>query len=264
MPAGESVGAGEKSQEHKQSNIETVQHAKDAVVEGAKDMLSEAKEAAVGSLQRVKAQAVDTVSGAVISDMGDRMRRAGSSASGFISANAALPLSLMGLGLGWLMLASGRRQKMGRARHPYESDFGNGAQDRIQQTASRAGDALGEARDTVMERAGEVRSRVVQGASDVRRRAAELGHEAYEQLGRAGSRVREFGADSPMAVGLLALALGIGTGLLLPTSSRENRLVGDTRDRLLSSARETASELGRSVRRGAGELKEAVTEQLRA
>jgi hypothetical protein len=58
--------------------------------------------------------------------------------------------------------------------------------------------------------------------------------------------------------------LGMGAGLLLPTTRRENTLLGDTRDRLLSSARETVSELGRSVQRGAGELKEAVAEQVRA
>jgi ElaB/YqjD/DUF883 family membrane-anchored ribosome-binding protein len=262
--AGEFAGTGEKLQEQsKPTNLENVQHAKDAVIEGAKDMLRDAKDAAVGSLQRVKEHAVDSISGAVASDVGDRVRRAGSSASGFISANA-LPLSLMGLGLGWLMLSAGRRERMARARYAYESDFVDGARGGIQQAASRAGEALGETRDNVMDRAGEVRARVMQGASEVRRRAAELGHGAYDQLGRAGSRVREFGADSPIAVGLLALALGMGAGLLLPTTRRENTLLGDTRDRLLSSARETVSELGRSVQRGAGELKEAVAEQVRA
>lgn len=261
-PAGELSGPGEKPREQPKPAIrETAEHTN--VVDGAKDMLRDAKDAAVGSFQRVKEEAVDSISRAVDSDMGDRVRRAGRSASGFISTNA-LPLSLMGLGLGWLMLTAGRRERMARAKYAYEPDFADGSRGRIRQAASRAGDALGDTRDKVMERAGEVRSRVRQGASDVRRRAAELSHDAYDQLGRAGSRVREFGADSPMAVGLLALTLGLGTGLLIPTTRRENRLMGDTRDHLLSSARETASELGRSVQRGAGELKDAVTEQVRA
>jgi hypothetical protein len=68
------------------------------------------------------------------------------------------------------------------------------------------------------------------------------------------------GAENPLAVGLLALAAGVGMGLLLPSTRGENRLMGETRDRFARDARRTASELGRSVQRGASELRGALNE----
>jgi hypothetical protein len=242
------------------------------VIDGAKDLLGDAKAATVRSYEHVK----DLVDSDAVADMGRRARRAGRSGAAFVSGNA-LPLALMGLGLGWLMLGSSRRQRTASIDDGQESNEGSigtmrrrmrgavdGAREHADHAASRATEVFGDARDKLVNRAGEVRSRVMQSAADVRRRTMDLSHTAYDQLGRAGARVRDLGSESPMGVALFALVLGIGTGLLLPTTRRENRLMGGTRDRLVGSARETASQLGHSLQKGAGELKQAVTEQARA
>jgi ElaB/YqjD/DUF883 family membrane-anchored ribosome-binding protein len=134
------------------------------------------------------------------------------------------------------------------------------ARDRLGEMAERASDALSGEREQLRERAGEMRSRVMQRTEDVRRRTAELGQRAYDGVSRAGYRARDYGSDNPLTVGLLALAAGVGVGMLLPATRRENRLLGETRDRLAREARRTASELGHTVQRGAHDMREALGE----
>jgi ElaB/YqjD/DUF883 family membrane-anchored ribosome-binding protein len=281
--SGDVAALGEKfSPEHLKENAkEVIHHAKEAATESAKDIIRDAREATIGSLRNAKDHAFDSIS-ETVGEIGRRAQRAGGSAADFVSVNA-LPLSLIGLGVGWLMLTVGHSRRTARSDYTYEGDLYEGqrggslegarrrtreavesTRERVNQVASRAGQTIGEAREELRERAGEVRSQIAQRASDARRQAVDLGHEAYDQLSRAGTRVRDFSSESPMAVGLFALALGLGAGLLLPTTRRENRLMGETRDRLLGSARDTVSQLGRSVQQGASELRDAVAEQTRA
>jgi ElaB/YqjD/DUF883 family membrane-anchored ribosome-binding protein len=204
----------------------------------------------------------------------------GGSTALFVSTHAS-PLSLVGLGLGWLALSVGhaRRQQLrgfgadehyalGAGRDDYAGEnlsqraraAADTAGERLGDVAHRASSALNDRRERLRGRAGEMRSQLVQRAADVRERTTDLSHRAYDGIGRAGERARDFGAENPLAVGLLALAAGIGMGLLLPSTRKENRLMGETRDRLARDARRTASELGRSVQRSASELRGALSE----
>jgi hypothetical protein len=69
-----------------------------------------------------------------------------------------------------------------------------------------------------------------------------------------------------LVVGAVALAAGVGVGLLLPATHRENELFGDTRDRLLEGAKgkveelgETAKELGHTVKDAARDIQEVIS-----
>jgi ElaB/YqjD/DUF883 family membrane-anchored ribosome-binding protein len=111
------------------------------------------------------------------------------------------------------------------------------------------------------------RVRVTDGAVQLGQHASELSHEARERLHRAQLRTRDFAEENPLAVGAIAIAAGVGVGLLLPATQPENRLMGDTRDRLvgdarglLQEARETGSRVGQSAREAAQELRGAVTD----
>jgi len=73
----------------------------------------------------------------------------------------------------------------------------------------------------------------------------------------------DFAEQNPLAVGALALVAGVGVGMLLPSSQRENRLLGETRDRLVSDAQRTASRFGETVKNSASELRGALMEQHR-
>jgi ElaB/YqjD/DUF883 family membrane-anchored ribosome-binding protein len=63
--------------------------------------------------------------------------------------------------------------------------------------------------------------------------AVDAGHKAEDQFERLLQ-------NNPLAVGAVALAAGVGLGLLLPRSGREDRLLGEKRDKLLEQARERA------------------------
>jgi ElaB/YqjD/DUF883 family membrane-anchored ribosome-binding protein len=261
----------------KENAREMIHEAKDAAKEGAKEMFRDAKDAAIGSMRQAKDQAVETIS-ETVHVLGQRAQDMGSSTASFVSAHA-VPLSLVGLGVGWLMLSlsNGRRSRArGDSYGYYDRELGlepehglgerargavSAARERVGEVASRASHTLSDKSEQLRERAGEVGSQLVRRASDARERASELGHRAYEGIGRASERARDFGEENPLAIGLIALAAGVGVGLLLPATRRENRLMGETRDRLAENARRTISELGHSVERGAGELRGALSER---
>lgn len=264
----------------KESAKQVFHEAKDVAREGAKNVMRDAKDAAVESLRHAKDHALDSIS-ETYHDVSRRMQDAGGSTALFVSTHA-IPLSLVGLGLGWLALSvSHSRRQLLRGDYGEEEDYASGAgsydfghedvggrarhavgaaRERAAGVAERASSAVSNGREQLRERAGEVRHQVARRAADVRRRTTELGHRAYDGIGRAGGRARDFGAENPLTVGLLVLAAGVGVGMLLPSSQRENRLLGGTRDRWARDARRTASELGRSVQRGAHELRDSLRE----
>jgi ElaB/YqjD/DUF883 family membrane-anchored ribosome-binding protein len=261
--------------EHLKENAREMLHeAKDAAKEGAKDVIREAKDAAVESLRYAKDHAIDSIS-ETYHDVSQRVQDAGGATAVFVSTHA-IPLSLVGVGVGWLALSVGhaRRQQLGDFGARYDRALAAGSDTRgpARGAARAARENAGDVTDHVThvssehgehraERVGALRSQVVQRATDVGRRTADLGHRAYDGVGRASERARDFGEENPLAVGLLALAAGIGVGLLLPPTRRENQLLGATRDRLAQDARRTASELGRSVQRSASELRGALGEE---
>jgi hypothetical protein len=49
-------------------------------------------------------------------------------------------------------------------------------------------------------------------------------------------------------VGAVALAAGVGVGLLLPVTHKENEVLGPSRDKLLQGAKETVQEFGQAAK----------------
>jgi ElaB/YqjD/DUF883 family membrane-anchored ribosome-binding protein len=136
--------------------------------------------------------------------------RAGRATASFAKSNA-VPLALIGAGLGWLFVS--RRQR---------------------------------------------RAPEFEGAEYDER--PELAERAEWRVRRASQRSREFAEDNPLAVGAMAVAAGVGVGLLLPATRKEAELMGSARDRLVDEARETAREIGQKARETAQELKQTVSE----
>jgi len=218
----------------------------------------------------------------------DYARRAGVSTAGFVSHNA-VPLTLIGLGIGWLTWSL-RSQNQRRADSLYDADFDSNlegeyplrerfgaASGRLEGVASSARDVAEQARQrlgalsdrasesasSIAERASHgaraiaerashgasaaadraahgldvVRSRVTHTASHLGEQASELSHEGREKLRLASLRTRDFADENPLLVGAIAVAAGVGVGLLLPTTQPENRLLGETRDRWLGDAK---------------------------
>jgi ElaB/YqjD/DUF883 family membrane-anchored ribosome-binding protein len=234
----------------------------------ARQALGEAKEAVVDKLRDAKDSAVHTLN-ETVHDVGERARRAGEVSYGFARENA-VPLGLIGLGIGWLIV-SGRRRRDGdewRGRSPegppYGSystgygdfDAGGAVRRRVDETQERA--------ETISERAG---GRMQQGAERARERArelsqrtSELGHRARQRAIRAENEALDFARENPLAIGAAALAVGVGVGLVLPSTRREDEFLGQRRDRLVEDIRGSVEGVGRAARDTAREVQGALRE----
>lgn len=242
-----------------------------------------AKDAALDSIRHAKDHAFESVSESV-RILGDGTKRAGNGVVDFVGTHA-IPLTLLGAGLGWLLVdMSNRRRATLSDDRSITSTARNvsGIRQRSGELAARASDALHEGRDILVDRAHDVvdrahevqaqvtdrmkqlSSQVRSGASDLSERAAAYGRQAYDAAGRAGSNAVKLGGDNPVITALIALVLGAGAGLLLPATRRENRLIGASRDRLLGAAERSATELKERVQQGVDEMKRAVSPQLQS
>jgi ElaB/YqjD/DUF883 family membrane-anchored ribosome-binding protein len=191
-----------------------------------------------------------------------------------------LPLLLIGAGIGWLMMGGGSANRDGHvpARRPVSADGdwprddGPSFTDRASSAATTAKERVGEAatglRDSIagaVESAGQALGNayvrdsdaagsMADGTSDTARhardRAAHLG-------GDAGQGMRNgmgwLVSEQPLVLGALGLAVGAAVGALLPGTEAEDRLMGETRDRLVGQARETAEQGYERVKETAGE-----------
>jgi len=131
-----------------------------------------------------------------------------------------------------------------------------GARERVGQLAERATTGVTAAR-----------TRVTDTASQLGQQATELSREARQSIYRAQLRTRDFADENPLAVGAIAIAAGVGVGLLLPSTQPENRLMGEARDRLLGDARGILNEarhageiVGQKARETAQELRNSAND----
>lgn len=109
------------------------------------------------------------------------------------------------------------------------------------------------ARERVGEAATRARERIQGSASNIKGRASGLASRGKERASDLASRGRErasyarersenaFGAN-PLAFGALALFTGIGIGMMLPHTRREDRMLGAPRERVVERAKHLAHE----------------------
>ena len=291
---------GEKlSAEHiGESAHRAVAGAKDAVAhvqEESAHLLHDARDAASSSYRAAREYALEEAQ--VLSERArragnvsaDYARRAGASTADFVSTNA-IPLTLIGAGIGWLAWSLRKQSQRHTDDGLYDADFDRDLEgeyplrERHETTSGRLDGLTSSARDVadqakqrlgaLSERASEsashiaerasqsaraiaerashgasaiadrathgvdvVRTRVADTASHLGEQATELSHEGREQLRLAALRTRDFADENPLLVGAIAVAAGVGVGLLLPATQPENRLLGQTRDRWLGDAR---------------------------
>lgn len=133
-------------------------------------------------------------------------KRAGRSAVEFVRHNP-VPLGLIAAGVGMLVYSS----KTDSAR--FETPrLGN----RLSELESDASRKLGQARAT----------------------ASAWGHSASEKAQAATHEVVSIYENQPLAVAAAAVAAGAVIGLMLPSTQREDRALGQARDRLADQAKE--------------------------
>ncbi len=190
-----------------------------------------------------------------------------------------MPAAVVGLGLGWLLVDTSRKSdgydgrydggKQGdyrgyggsAYRQGYAGDFETGessgvlsaAKDKLMDVAdstkealSSASDRVSDAADWTKEHASDLGHQVSDKASalshQARDRASALGTQAKQQAKRARLGFWQTMEENPLMVGAAVLAVGVVTGLLIPSTDKEDELMGETRDHLLDGAKEVGQQ----------------------
>ena len=126
-------------------------------------------------------------------------------------------------------------------------EYASTAREAVGEYAATAREAVGEYASTARETAGEY----AESARDRARRAAEAARRAADAARRAASTatttVDDFTHENPLAVGLIALAVGVAIGMTVPATEIENRTMGEARDRAYERASKAASEIRENV-----------------
>ncbi|HYF59708.1 MAG TPA: DUF3618 domain-containing protein [Burkholderiaceae bacterium] len=127
--------------------------------------------------------------------------------------------------------------------------------DRVKGSVSGAGTR---ARDLARQ-ASERLTGMSQGA---RQRAGSLQSGTRDQYYRARERTMHLVDEQPLVIGALGIALGAAIGAAIPTTRRENELLGSVRDELVEGAMSTAREQMETVKASAQRVAETAREEV--
>jgi len=118
---------------------------------------------------------------------------------------------------------------------------------------------LGDKASRLASSVGEAASRGFEGA---RQRTERYGGEARGKAEQARQAAGQFVRESPLVLGALALAAGATLAALLPTTRREDELMGEKSDELKDQVRAVASEQFDQAKEAAAAVREAAKEEL--
>jgi hypothetical protein len=141
----------------------------------------------------------------------------------------------------------------GEGAEPEEHGRLASAKDKVKGVAGKVKDAAGHAKDRVGDAAGSAKDRLTGATGQARERASSAGYRAKGQARklrgkarrgtrRARSSFQHTLEDRPLALGAAGLALGLLAGFVLPSTRREDELMGESRDQALREAKEAGRE----------------------
>ncbi len=250
-------------------------------------------------IERTRAEMHDTVDqlearispGQLLDEVWGRFRQNGVGGLGDVVRDNPVPLALMGLGVAWLAVTSGRegqssssdssaqgyvgsRDRAEGRVGPYRGDDVDHVsyQDGVSDGASEGGfEGWPEGGATE----GGLAGTGSHGAAGVKERMGDMLGSAKEAIGgaagslkghasqarsgagdRAGSAMRGLDGiihDQPLIAGALTFGLGLAAGLAAPTTRFENERMGARSDELKATAKQAASEMGDRVKETASE-----------
>jgi len=179
-----------------------------------------------------------------------------------------IPAALVGIGLGWLLFGGRRRSErtMWERSHVTGGEWGGtayigdvsattprlaqdeaaggmgesisrepGVIDRVRERVSDIGETV---RDTTSQAADSARERVSDVGERVGERASMVAGRARHGMHSATERLDETLNENPMALGAVALAVGMAAGLAIPESRREREMMGRYREDLVERVRD--------------------------
>ncbi len=171
-----------------------------------------------------------------------------------------VPAAIAGLSIGWLIM-KGREESPQRRQDYYRTDYrpmygparygDRGSYQpeyypEAERYRSGAAYESGGSDRSVSDKAGEAaqhaRERAAELGHEVQHRAEEFGHEVQHRAEQAVNSLERMMYENPLAVGAIAVGVGAAVGLLLPSTQKEDELMGETRDKLVNKVQSKASD----------------------
>lgn len=204
-----------------------------------------------------------------------------------------MPAAVIGLGLGWLLVESSRNEE--KSQQGFRGDYGYGrgtyggsygsARTTGYATGGYAGTTGYEGKDYDESESGgrlsAVKDKVMDAAESAKDAVSGAGHkvgdkvgdaagwtkdQAYALRGKAKTQTRrarigfwQTMEENPLMVGAATLALGVIAGLAIPSTRKEDELMGETRDRLVDEVKEA----GQDVMEKGKHVAEAVVDKVK-
>jgi ElaB/YqjD/DUF883 family membrane-anchored ribosome-binding protein len=136
--------------------------------------------------------------------------------------------------------------------------------DQARETAERVGEqareTVGQVQEQTRDTMEQVRSTASHAIAEGQEQLEHVASRAQEQFQRVQGRASRLMDESPLAVGAIALAAGALVGLAIPETPQEDRLLGESRDKLMDRAREQVEDTAQRVREVASEAGQAAQE----
>jgi ElaB/YqjD/DUF883 family membrane-anchored ribosome-binding protein len=219
--AGSRVGeVVDRAQEKAGRVVDKVQDTAGQVAGKVGDAVSTAKETAGDAVGTV----IDTAKGT------------GSSLVDMIQRNP-LPAALAGASLGWLFLSNQNQQH--RPVEQWARDYGTSGRSRPTNYQPESD----ERRLLPSEQARLEEGYEAGEAGQYRAEVSRVSTQAQQQPKGMTDRIQQTLQKNPLPMGMVALGLGAAVGLLVPETEPENRVMGETRDKLAEKAQQTAEDL---------------------
>lgn len=161
-----------------------------------------------------------------------------------------VPTLLTALGLTWLMM--GQNRSASASGHASLSDQAAGAKRQAQH---------------LKDKAGQLREELGSNWDSTRQRLSDSSHQAADTLRHQAERARDgvehMLAEQPLALGAIGIAVGALLGAALPPTRQEDRLLGETSDRLTDKAKALAEEGYAKASEVSQELSREVADRVR-
>jgi len=157
-----------------------------------------------------------------------------------------MPATLISVGLGWLLVEHLRAtDTTDLADYPEGLDEISDelATSRIASAAGAVKDAASHAVDSVKDATGHAVETIKEAASDLNHQAHETAAHLKSTARRARMSFWQTMEENPLAVGATLLTLGAIAGFALPSTRKEDSLMGETRDHLLGSVKEAGHQV---------------------
>jgi hypothetical protein len=205
-----------------------------------------------------------------------------------------VPATIIGIGIGLLLTESAKSRRTSTtgfdardrnvgfggygayaAGEPAVRNEGVGmteAREKVEEKAAQVKEQAAQVKEQVVAHAVQLKEQVAETTEHVRESADDLKEQVAQGAGRLREQVPVYARQQwhdaqlgfwrtmdqkPLAIGIAALAAGVATGLTVPSTRKENELMGETRDRLLDQAKglgRDAVDKGKQVARVAADV----------